>query len=226
VGIVVTATLGAAVVARASQLASRGSVLDERSLEETVQYHKLRSQDEAKIAGDIELLGRFVEALELERTLEQDARSNRSERHDLLSQAQTQLAIARFLQRRFTVAASNVGQLYYPAQRDASAPECKNNIESACAMTALLARDHHYGTREEDPAAFHPDDETLAREGGRLEVRAAWLFGIAALLVGAIVLFTVAQIPRGTGRAVLAGSAAAILATAAVLFVLFGAVGS
>jgi uncharacterized membrane protein (DUF2068 family) len=204
--IAVVSLIGAAVTWRAADTAARAGGMDTQALRESVEVQQIDSQIDAVLAHDQRIFAEYQEHIVAWRALLQratDATATDLTR-DLRFEAHAELVLARTLRSLFRAHVPDFGD--------------KDGLVEYDADTALeFLRSQNARLTELDPEATLDD----AR---RLHEHAVGLVAVVMLLVGALVLLTVAELGRGRVRMSfgILGIVATIGATAAFLFVELG----
>jgi hypothetical protein len=201
--ILVTAALGALVFWLATVIGGRASVLDQSSTLELVKYQTLLTRDQQLVANDVRLLAPYQEAKVSNILLTEQARHHRDLAAELRGEARTEKGVVEELLSAFSIppTTSADGTVSYPVAscRESSigGTTSRRAAENAC---DVLIEAGHLGLNGEDLTQYHPHDESLWEQAKRLHERSVRLVMVAALFATALVLFTLAQLPRGLLR--------------------------
>ena len=195
--------MGAVVAWRASEASELASNLDQDATQQFVQREQILGQLDEDVIQDMRLLGSYQEHVKAWKELDRAAAAaTGGAADDLRRRAQEERALARALYLLFQTA--------YPTD-----PEENGDVAFDREFAQRVMRDGN-----DDLATLAPE-ATDARADDAHE-KTVNLVALAALLVGALFLLTLAQMARPTIRALYAGAGAVVLLSTVVLFFVVG----
>ena len=201
--IALVSIMGAVVAWRASEASELASNLDQDATQQFVQREQILGQLDEDVMQDVRLLGAYQEHVKAWKELERSANAaSGAAAETLRRRAQEERALARTLYLLF--------QTWYPSH-----PEENGDVAFDRDAARAWMRDGN-----DDLATLAPE-ATDARADAAHE-KTVNLVALAALLVGALFLLTLAQMARTTIRAVYAGAGTIVLLTSIVLFFVVG----